>query len=123
MARSGCLRLIGQRKVTYLVGGCAYAAFLGDGLFKFWLIGARVNKYGQVWMGQTSRAGMGEISSRWLFVCVHVKVLGMGGCGQVWVALGKGVQVYIGQIDQAGMADMSSGWTYMCACSCRGGCR
>ena len=31
----------------------------------------KVGKCGQVWMGQTDRAGMGDMGSGWVWVCVQ----------------------------------------------------
>ena len=42
------------------------------GVGKFGQIWAEVGKGWQVWMGQTDRAGMGDISSSWVWVCVQV---------------------------------------------------
>ena len=42
------------------------------GVCKFGLIWARVGKSRQVWMGQTDRAGMGNMDSGWVWVCVQV---------------------------------------------------
>ena len=33
---------------------------------------ADMGKGGQVWMGQTDRAGMGDMGSGWVWVCVQV---------------------------------------------------
>ena len=73
------------------VGGCG----------QFW---ADMGKGGQVWMGKTDWAGMGDMV--------------VGGCGyacmsrgrfwQVWADMGKGRQVWMGQTDWAGMGDMGN---------------
>ena len=42
------------------------------GVGKFGQIWARVGKGGQVWIGQNDRAGMGDMASGWLWVCVQV---------------------------------------------------
>ena len=42
------------------------------GLDKFGQIWERVGKGGQVWMGQTDRAGIGDMDSGWARVCVQV---------------------------------------------------
>ena len=39
---------------------------------KFGQIWAKVDKGGQVWMGQTDRAGIGDMDSGWARVCVQV---------------------------------------------------
>ena len=41
-------------------------------LGKFGQIWARVGKSLQVWMGQTDQAGMGDMDSGWVRVCVQV---------------------------------------------------
>ena len=41
------------------VGGC-------------WQVWADMGKGEQVWMGQTNRAGMGDMGSWWVWVCVQV---------------------------------------------------
>ena len=62
-------------------------------------------------MGQTDAWG----SVIWLVGrCRYMAGLGMGGCGQVWVDMGKGGQVWMGQTDQAGMGDMGSWWVCVC---------
>ena len=40
------------------------------GVGKFEQIWAKVGKGGQVWMGQTDLAGMGDMDSGWMWVCV-----------------------------------------------------
>ena len=63
--------------MTWVVGRCRYAcrsrggcgqvcmrAGLGVGVGKFRQIWARLGKGGQVWMGQTDRAGMVDMDSR-----------------------------------------------------------
>ena len=42
------------------------------GVGKFGQIWAKVGKGGKVGMGQTDRAGMGDIGSVWVWVCVQV---------------------------------------------------
>ena len=42
------------------------------GVGKFGQILAKLGKYGQVWMGQTDQAGMGDMISWWVWVCVQV---------------------------------------------------
>ena len=54
---------------------------------KFGHIWAKVGKGGQVWMGQTDRAGMGDMASGWVWVCVKV-------LGWVWVSVGKFRQIW-----------------------------
>ena len=39
---------------------------------KFGRIWARLGKGRQVWMGQTDRAGLGDMASRWVWVCMQV---------------------------------------------------
>ena len=45
--------------------GLVVRAGLGVGVGKFGRIWAKVGKGGQVWMGQTDRAGMGDMGGRW----------------------------------------------------------
>ena len=39
---------------------------------KFGQIWARLGKGGQVWINQTDRAGMGDMASGWMWVCLQV---------------------------------------------------
>ena len=47
-------------------------AGLGVGVGKFGQIWVKVGKDGQVWMGQADWAGMGDMASGWVWVCVQV---------------------------------------------------
>ena len=47
-------------------------AGLGVGVGKFRQIWAKVGKGGQVWLGRTDRAGMVDMGSGWVLVCVQV---------------------------------------------------
>ena len=47
---------------------CGYACRIRDGCGQVW---ADVGKGGQVWMGQTDYAGMGDMVSGWVWVCVQ----------------------------------------------------
>ena len=62
------------------------------GVEKFRQILARVDKGGQVWMGQTDRAGMSDMGSGLVWVYLQV----WGGCGQVWADMSKGGQKWAG---------------------------
>ena len=61
--------------MTWLVCGCGYTCGLGvgvGGLGNFGQIWASVGNDGQALMGQTDQAGMGDMASGWVWVCVQV---------------------------------------------------
>ena len=63
------------------------------GMGKFLQIWSRVDKDGQVWMGQTYRVGMGDMDSGWVWIWVQVYGwvwVGVGKFGQIWARLGNG---------------------------------
>ena len=59
-------------------------------------------------MGQTDLAGMGDMASGLMWVCVQVQGY-VSKFGQMWARVGKDGQVWMGQTDRAGMDDMGSG--------------
>ena len=83
------------------------------GLGKFGEIWAKVGKDGQVWMGQIDLAGIGEISSEWVWVCLQVK-------GWVWESLNRYSQGWV-KVGRSGWVRLiRQGWvTYLvCVCVC-----
>ena len=76
VGRSGLVTLIRWGWVTWVVGiwvGLGICAGLGVVVDKFGQIWARVCNGGQVWMGQTDGAGMGDMARGWGWVCIQVK--------------------------------------------------
>ena len=71
-------------------------------------------KGGQVRIGHTARAGMGDISRGW--VCEHVYgwVWEGGKFLHVWARVGKGGPVWMGLTDWAVIGDIPSGWEWVC---------
>ena len=43
------------------------------GMGEFGQIWAKDDKSGQVWIGQTDQAGMGDMASGWVWICVQVQ--------------------------------------------------
>ena len=72
-----------------------------------------MGKGGQKWAGLTDQAGMGDMASGWVWVCVQVQ-RGVGKFGQTWTRVGKDGQVCIGKTDRAGMGGMECGWVWVC---------
>ena len=56
---------------------------------KFGQIWARVGKCGQVLMGQTNRAGIDDMASGWVWVCVQVQEWVWVGVGKIWEGWAK----------------------------------
>ena len=80
----------------FLVGGSRYECRSSGGFWvgvgKFWHIWARMGKGGQVWIGQTDRAGMGDMDSGVILGMRADLGVGVDWCGQVWADMGKGGQ-------------------------------
>ena len=72
VGRSGWVRLTGRGWVTWVVGGCGYACRSRGWCGQVWADMGKGGQRWQVWMGQTDKAGLGDIASRWVWVCVQV---------------------------------------------------
>ena len=71
VARSEWVRRIWQGWMTYLARVCVSVS-LGVGMGEFGQIWARMGKDGQVWMGHTDGAGMGDMASGWVWVGIQL---------------------------------------------------
>ena len=65
----GWVRLIGQGWVIWVGGECGYTCRSRGGFGQVW---ADMGKGGQVWMGQTDRAGIGDMGRRFVWVCMQL---------------------------------------------------
>ena len=57
-----------RRCLIWLVGECGYGCWSRDGCGQVW---ADMGKGGQVWIGQTDLAGMFDMTSGWVWVCLQ----------------------------------------------------
>ena len=72
MGRSGWVKLIGEGWMIYLSGGWMCACRSRGGYGQVWADMGKGGKGGHVWMGQTDGAGMDDMGSGWVWVCVQV---------------------------------------------------
>ena len=72
VARSRLVRLIRGGWAKFLVAGCDFVCRFKVGVSGCGQVLASMGKGGQVWMGQTDQAGIGNVPSGWVLVCVQV---------------------------------------------------